>query len=244
VHVDVASTGEDAAELAASSIAAHLQTAVAARGRASFALSGGSTPARMIGLLASCDLPWSLLSLFQVDERVVGGDDPARNWHTLAPVAALLPPDQCHPMPVDGVDAANDQAVEAAAAAYAATLSRTCGYPPVLDVVHLGLGNDGHTASLTPGDPVLQVADRSVAATVSYRGHRRLTLTFAVLDAARAVVWLVVGASKSEAVAALARHDAGLVASRVARDKAMVIVDEAAAQGALSAAFTAWPPNA
>ena len=244
VHVDVAANAEAAAELAASSIAVHLHAAVAARGRASLALSGGSTPARMIELLAADDLPWSSISLFQVDERVVADDDLARNWHTLSPIALRLPSSQCHPIPIDGVDATDEQALGAAVDAYAETLRATGGDPPVLDVVHLGLGDDGHTASLTPGDPALQASHRSVAATVPYRGHRRITLTFPVINAARAVVWLVVGADKSAAVAALARQDPGLVASRVARDRATLIVDSAAGQGALSAAFTGWPPKA
>jgi 6-phosphogluconolactonase len=122
-------------------------------------------------------------------------------------------------MPVDESD------LEAAAASYAATL------PEALDLVHLGLGEDGHTASLAPGDPVLEVTDRLVAVTGEYRGRRRMTLTYPALASAREVVWLVTGESKRDALAKLLSRDTSIPAARVAAENELVVADEAAARG-------------
>jgi 6-phosphogluconolactonase len=229
VHVDVVSTREDAAELAASSIAVHIRDAVATRGLATLALSGGTTPGAMVEQLASYELPWAAVHLFQVDERFVEASDPARNWPTLAPLVRRLPEENRHPMPVDGVDPYDDRSAAGAADGYASTLLQVCGPAPVLDVVHLGLGDDGHTASLTPGDSAVEVTDRLVAITQPYRGHRRLTLTMPVLDRAGLIVWLVTGVGKVNAVHGLVHADQRLVASHVSRARATLVVDEAAA---------------
>lgn len=229
MHVDVAATREDAAELAASSIAGHIRTAVATRGLATLALSGGTTPGAMVEHLASYELPWTAVHLFQVDERFVEASDPARNWPTLAALARRLPDENRHPMPVDGVDPEDEQAMAHAADRYAAALLRVCGPGSVLDVAHLGLGDDGHTASLTPGDSAVEVTDRLATITRPYRGHRRLTLTMPVLDRARALVWLVTGVGKVNAVHGLVTDDQRLVASHVSRARATLVVDEAAA---------------
>jgi 6-phosphogluconolactonase/glucosamine-6-phosphate isomerase/deaminase len=100
---------------------------------------------------------------------------------------------------------------------------------PVLDLVHLGLGEDGHTASLVPGDPVLDVRDRSVAATEEYKGHRRVTLTYPVLAAARRILWLATGEGKAEMVARLMAGDESVPAGSVPSARALLVVDEAAA---------------
>ena len=135
---------------------------VAARGRFVLAVSGGRTPWQMLRALANEDVPWNAVQIVQVDERVAPAGDPDRNLthlHASLLEHAPLKPDQIHAMPVESTD------LEAAAATYAHTLRELCGTPPVIDLVHLGLGPDGHTASLVPGDPVLEVTDADVALT-------------------------------------------------------------------------------
>lgn len=227
MEVRVTGTAADAATAAASAIVEHLRNAVVARGTATLALSGGRTPSTMVERLAGSDVPWPQVHLFQVDERAVAVDDPDRNWATFAPLVRLLPDGHAHPVPVGSAD--DDATLLAAAAAYGRTLARVAGQPVELDVVHLGLGDDGHTASLPPGDPVVQVTDRDVAVTAPYRGHRRVTLTRPVLDRARAVVWLVVGPGKADVARRLLAGEPALVGSLVGRDRAVVVLDAAAA---------------
>jgi 6-phosphogluconolactonase len=128
-------------------------------------------------------------------------------------------------MPVEASD------LPTAAAQYARTLESLAGSPPALDLAHLGLGPDGHTASLVPGDPVLEVADRWVALTGLYQGRHRMTLTYPVLDRARCVLWLVAGADKVDALSRLNRQDPTIPAGRVSREHAIVVADRAAAAG-------------
>ena len=211
---------------AARVIAAEARAAVAARGRFALAVSGGRTPWRMVRALAEEEVPWSRVHLFQVDERVAPVADPDRNLthlreNLLARVA--LPPAQFHPMPVEQADLA------AAASAYARDLEAVAGSPPVLDVVHLGLGADGHTASLLPGDPALEVADADVALAGPYQGRRRMTLTYPVLDRARLVLWVVTGGEKAGALALLRAGDRSVPAGRVRAVRVLLVADAAAA---------------
>lgn len=217
----LADTPELAAAAAAAVVAERLVEAVAERGAAAVALSGGRTPGPMVDLLAGLDVPWYRVHLFQVDERAVPAADPARNWRLLRPVAQRLPAGNAHPMPVEEPDADSR---------YAAALTGGCGQPAVLDVVHLGLGGDGHTASLPPGDPVVDVDDQDVAWSAEYAGHRRLTLTLPAINRARSVVWLVAGADKAGVVRRLVDADPSLVGSRVASADQVLVVDAAAAR--------------
>ena len=181
-------------------------------------MSGGHTPARMLELLEPEPLAAAGIEIFQVDERVAPDGDPARNLTALraALPAGLL--DRVRAMPVLAADP------EAAAGEYAAAL------PERLDMVHLGLGADGHTASLVPGDPVLEVDDRLVALTTGeFQGRRRMTLTYPALNRARRVVWLVTGAGKREALARLLAGDPGIPAGRVHAAHAIIVCDADAA---------------
>lgn len=217
---------EALARRAARVIAAEARAAVAARGRFLLAASGGRTPSRMLELLAGEDLPWAAVHLFQVDERVAPPGHPERNLTGLAASLlsrAPLPAAGVHAMPVEEGD------LEAAAARYAAELEALGGTPAVLDLVQLGLGADGHTASLVPGDPVLDVTGADVAATGRYQGRRRMTLTYPALDRARLVLWVVAGAGKAEAVARLREGDRDIPAGRVRSDRALLLADAAAA---------------
>lgn len=207
-------------------IAAEARVAVAARGRFVVAVSGGRTPWQMLGDLADLDVPWRGVQVVQVDERVAPVGDSDRNLTHLRQSLlkrAPLPPEQIHAMPVEAPD------LEAAARQYAELLGKLAGEPPVLDLVHLGLGPDGHTASLVPGDPVLDVTDADVSLTGVYQGRRRMTLTYPTLNRARRVLWLVTGQSKAEMLVRLRGGDRSIPAGRVRSDRATVLVDRAAA---------------
>ena len=215
------------AKAAAAAIAADARAAVAARGRYVFAVSGGTTPWAMLRALAGEDVPWPTVHVLQVDERVAPAGDPVRNLthlHETLLQHAPLPREQIHAMPVEAAD------LDAAAARYAQLLRELTGSPAVLDLVHLGLGPDGHTASLVPGDPVLDVADVDVAMTAGpYQGRRRMTLTYPALDRARRVLWLVTGAEKIGMLARLMAGDRFIPAGRVRNGDALVLADRAAA---------------
>ena len=119
--------------------------------------------------------------------------------------------------------------LESAAERYAETLKTIAGSPPVLDLVHLGLGPDGHTASLVPGDPVLNVTDSDVALTGVYQGRRRMTLTYPILNRARSILWLVTGKDKVAALARLREGDPTIPAGRIQRNQALLLADQVAA---------------
>lgn len=196
------------------------------------AVSGGHTPWIMLRELANEDVPWAGMHLFQVDERVAPESHRDRNLthlHESLLQHAPLPAQQIHAMPVESSD------LEAAAAHYAATLRAVAGSPPVLDFVHLGLGPDGHTAPLVPGDPVLDVTDRDVALTGTYQGRRRLTLTYPTLNRARRLLWVVTGNDKMTMLRRLQDGDVSVPAGRVRREDALVLADRAAAAGSLAA---------
>lgn len=207
-------------------IATEARAAVAARGVFVMAVSGGRTPWVMLRALASEDVPWNAVHVVQVDERVAPAGDPERNLTHLQeslPGETSLRPEQIHAMPVEA------SALAAAAARYATTLQEIAGLPPVLDLVHLGLGPDGHTASLVPGDPVLNITDVDVAVTASYQGRRRMTLTYPILNRARRVLWLVTGHDKVEMVGRLYAGDTSIPAGRVNSSHAVMLVDQESA---------------
>jgi 6-phosphogluconolactonase len=217
VHHDL-ETLPDAAEVAragASFVAEQARQAVDSRGRFHFAVSGGHTPWAMFAELASETVPWEKVVIYQVDERVAPPDDPDRNLHHLHEALGSAPA-EVRAMPV------NEDDLAAAAAAYAASL------PDHFDLVHLGLGPDGHTASLVPGDPVLEVTDRLVGLTQPYQDRVRMTLTYPALARARQLLWLVTGEDKKGALAKLLDGDDTIPAGRVRADASLVLADQPA----------------
>jgi 6-phosphogluconolactonase len=217
---DVDAVARHAAEI----IAAEANAAVRARGRFIVAVSGGRTPWAMLRALSQRDdVPWKQVQVLQVDERIAPAGHADRNLTSLSaslPLAGDRP--QIYAMPVETPE------IDAAAARYAQILAAVAGSPPVIDLVHLGLGADGHTASLVPGDPVLDVTDADVALTGPYPGRRRMTLTYPVLNRARRVLWLITGADKAAMLGRLRRGDPTIPAGRVRQDAALVLADLAA----------------
>ncbi len=220
MDIEILPDSDAVARRAAAFIADAARAAVGARGRFVFAASGGRTPWVMLRALAEEEVPWDAVEVVQVDERVAPAGHPDRNLTHLLESLAHTPlrSDQIHPMPVETPD------LDAAAREYAGTLERLTARPG-----RLGLGPDGHTASLVPGAPELEIRDARVAATGVYQGRRRMTLTFPVLDRARRILWVVTGADKREMLRRLRNGDAAIPAGRVAQDTAVVMADRAAA---------------
>jgi 6-phosphogluconolactonase len=226
MKLEVFEDADSVARAAAAAIAADARSAIAARGRFSMAVSGGHTPWIMLRALANEDVPWTGVHLYQVDERVAPAGHPDRNLTHLRESFldhAPLRPEQIHAMPVEMPD------LEDAAAQYARTLEEGTGSPPVLDLVHLGMGPDGHTASLVPGDPVLNISDVDVALTQIYQGRRRMTLTYPVLNRARRVLWVITGGEKVQMLQRLLDGDQSIPSGRISREHAEVLADRAAA---------------
>ena len=208
-------TEPDAGALAARAagfVADRTRSAVARHGAFTFAVSGGKTPWAMFADLAQRDLPWASVEIYQADERVAPDGDPDRNLTHLRQTLAGLPA-MIRPMPVTAPD------LDDAAASYASQL------PARFDLVHLGLGPDGHTASLVPGDPVLKVTDRLVAVTEPYQDHRRMTLTYPALARADEVMWLVSGPDKHQALGNLLAGDPSIPASNVKARRSVILAD-------------------
>lgn len=213
--LEVLPDAEAVAGRGADEVAAAASVAIAARGRFTFAVSGGHTPWAMFRALANEDLPWDAIGIWQVDERVAPDGDPDRNLTSLA--QALPEPVELHPMPV------TDDDLDAAAERYAASL------PESFDLVHLGMGDDGHTASLVPGDPAVETVDRDVALTLEYRGRRRMTLTYPALGRCRRTLWLIAGEDKAAMLPRLLAGDPSIPAGRVSSEEQLVVADRAAA---------------
>jgi len=233
MNLEVFDDADSVARAAATTIASDARTAIAARGRFVLAVSGGHTPWIMLRALAGEDIPWAGVHVCQVDERVAPDGHPDRNLTHLRESLvqhAPLRPEQIHAMPVETAD------LQAAATQYALALQDIAGSPPVLDLVHLGLGPDGHTASLVPGDAVLDISDLDVAVTGAYQGRRRMTLTYPTLNRARRVLWVVTGSEKVEMLGRLRDGDVSIPAGRVRREQALVLSDRATA-GRLAAEY-------
>ena len=218
IELEVAGDEKAASRRAAELIAAAGDEAAGERGAFAFAMSGGRSPWAMLAILGELEaMPWDRTELFQVDERIAAPGDPARNLTHMVLGLSMAHQPALRPMPVTQRD------LEAAAREYEASL------PEQLDLVHLGLGPDGHTASLVPGDPVLEVSDRRVALTeTAYQDHHRMTLTYPALNDARRIVWLVTGPDKKAPLAKLLAGDESIPAGGVKNENMLVVADEAA----------------
>ncbi len=212
--VEVVVVDEPARE-AAERIAAGLRAAIERTGRASLALSGGTTAPALIDQLVRADVEWSAVEVWQVDERVAPDGHRDRNANQLTG----LPAGRVHLMPVTTLD------LDGGAAAYAASL------PERIDVVHLGLGDDGHTASWPPGDAATLDSPLAVVVTGPFHGRRRMTLTPVTVNAARRRVVLVTGTSKAEVLRSWLDGTSDHPASRIRPDGTVVVCDPDAASG-------------
>jgi len=227
MKMEVLDDADAAARRAAAFIAENARQAAAARGRFIVAVSGGRSPWAMLRAFSDERVPWERVHVFQVDERVAPEGHADRNLTSLRTSLldhAPLRPDRIYAMPVEAPD------LEAAAKQYSRILQEIAGSPAVPDLVHLGLGPDGHTASLVPGDPVLDVTDADVGLTGVYQGRRRMTLTFPILNRSRLVLWLVTGGEKAAMIARLQAADRSIPAGRVSQDRALILADRAAAE--------------
>lgn len=221
MQIEILPDADAVARRGAKLIAEAAREAIDARGKFLLAVSGGHTPWKMLRMLADEPLEWDKLHLFQVDERVAPAGDADRNLTHLRESLlehAPIPQQNVHAMPVEMSD------LDAAASQYARTLQSLAGNPPVMDLIHLGLGPDGHTASLVPGDSVLEVAAVDVAPTGGeYQGRRRMTLTYPTINRARRILWIVTGEDKPTALAKLLAGDRSVPAGRVEQTRAMLV---------------------
>lgn len=219
LDLEVVPDEKAAARRAAELIAAAGAKAVADHGSFSFAMSGGRSPWSMLAILGDLEeMPWGETELFQVDERVASPGSEDRNLTHMVLGLSMDHQSTLRPMPVTSRD------LDQAAHEYETSL------PDRIDLVHLGLGPDGHTASLVPGDPVLEVTDRRVAMTTNeYQGHRRMTLTYRALAEARQIVWLVTGAEKHDPLQRLIAADPSIPAGRVRNESMAIVADQSAA---------------
>lgn len=223
MKLQIAKDADTAARQAAEFIAEQGREAIKNRGKFLLALSGGQTAVFLLNQLAAQDLAWAQLSVFQVDERVAPEGSPGRNLTDLQKALVVngkLPASQLYPMPVNSED------LSTASRQYADTLKKLCGSPPILDLVHLGLGTDGHTASLVPNDPMLKMTDKDVAVTNPYQGLRRMTLTYPIINRSRSILWLVTGAQKAPVLARLYDGDLSIPAGRINRECSVIFTDQ------------------
>lgn len=227
MKIKILADAHSVAEEAAAFIAVEARAAVHAHGRFIMAASGGHTPWQMLRALALQEVPWDRLHIVQVDERIAPRGHADRNMtHLRESLLEHCPlrDEHIHAMPVESPD------LERAASDFARRLSEIAGSPPVLDLVQLGIGLDGHTASLLPGDPVLDVTDSIVALTGVYQGRRRMTLTYPILNRSRCVLWIVTGDGKAGMLPRLRAGDESIPAGRVNRKQALIFADCAAGQ--------------
>ncbi|MDX1945564.1 MAG: 6-phosphogluconolactonase [Pirellulaceae bacterium] len=226
MQVEVFNDAAAVARAAAQFIAESARVAIAERGQFVLAVSGGKTPWIMLRELAKEQLAWENVRIAQVDERIAPAGHADRNLTHLGEsllATVALRPAQVLAMPVEDTD------LPAAARHYEERLASVAGSPPVLDLVHLGMGPDGHTASLLPGDPALDISDAGVALTGEYQGRRRMTLTYPPINRARQILWLVTGADKAPMLPRLLDRDPSIPAGRVEQARALLLADSAAA---------------
>ena len=228
MKTELFSSADEVAERAAAYLEQLIRETLAHKNSFSMAISGGRTPWQMLKILSKAALPWTRVNLFQVDERVAPDGHADRNLTQLFQAIAgspLVTRLHIFPMPVTAED------LDAAAGDYA-ELIHEITEGEGLDLIHLGMGSDGHTASLVPGDAVLEVQDHGVACTQDlYQGRIRMTLTYPLLNSAKRILWIVTGSEKQEMVQRLLQKDASIPAGSVNQANAILFVDQAAMQG-------------
>ena len=219
---------EQVAARAAAYLEQEIRDALTHQKSFSLAISGGRTPWEMLKILSKVDLPWQRINLFQVDERVAPDGHPDRNLTQLFQAiagTAMVTQLRIFPMPVTAED------LDASAKEYAEVLDEI-KEGKGLDIIHLGLGSDGHTASLVPGDGVLEIQNRLVACTQNpYQGRIRMTLTYPLLNAAKQILWIVTGSEKKEMVQRMLQQDPSIPAGSIRQENALLLVDKAAMVG-------------
>jgi 6-phosphogluconolactonase len=223
MDIQVYSDADEVAAEAAKLIAMIARQSVEERGRFVLAVSGGRTPWQMLRVLGKEDVPWKNVHVFQVDERIAPAGHPDRNLTQLRHNLLTHTPiseHQIYAMPVEWND------LEFAAGEYIDLLSQQAGSPPIIDLVHLGLGVDGHTASLIPEDHVLEIKDRDVSITGIYQGRNRMTLTYPIINRSRNIMWVITGAEKAPMLRRLLDADTSIPAGRIHQEKAFVLADQ------------------
>jgi 6-phosphogluconolactonase len=226
MNIEVLPDTEAVAKEAAAIIAQKARLSVSARGRFVLAVSGDSMSLLMLNALIEEQVVWERIQLVQLDECVLPITDPERKATRLR--AALLEnswlrPQQIHAMPVESRD------LEVAAARYALHLHRIAGSPPILDLVHLTLGQDGRAAALLPGDPVLDVSDQDVSVSSAPDGPRWMTLTYPILNRSRFLLWTAIGEDHADVLRRLRAHDESIPAGRVRGGPTLILADRLAA---------------
>jgi 6-phosphogluconolactonase len=227
MDIQIFSDAEEVANEAAKVIALIARQSVDERGRFVLAVSGGRTPWQMLRAIGKEDVPWKNIYVFQVDERIAPTGHPDRNMTQIRYCLLENSPINEHhiySMPVEWND------LEFAAGEYADLLSQQAGSPPIIDLVHLGLGADGHTASLVPEDRVLEIVDRDVAVTGIYQGRNRMTLTYPIINRARNIMWVITGDEKAPMLKRLLEADPSIPAGRIHQGKAFILADQDAAK--------------
>lgn len=231
MNLQITDTPESVAKLAATFIANEARSAIQNRGRFIMAVSGGKTPWIMLRHLAEEKIDWDKVHVFQVDERIAPEGSVDRNWTHLQ--ESFLKEKEAtkaihlYPMPVTVPD------INTGADQYTQSMHDLMGVPAVFDLIHLGLGSDGHTASLIPGDPVLKVMDREVALTGLYQGHQRMTLTYPILNRSRKILWVVTGKEKQLALQQILNKEKSIPGGTILQNHATIMADRDAA-GALT----------
>lgn len=216
-------SADQVAKEAASYIADRIRENIARKGHFTFAISGGRTPWAMIKELAKEDLPWEKTFLFQVDERIAPDTHPDRNLTQLFKViegSKLVLRLNIFPMRVNAED------LSEACADYESHINRMTGNGK-LDLIHLGIGTDGHTASLVPDDPILEVMEKGVDITGNaYQGRLRMSLTYPLINQAEKILWVITGEEKAEMLNRLLHKDQSIPAGKIDQHHAIVLTEE------------------
>ena len=225
--LEIFNNSDEVAEKAAQYIEEKIRTAILTKGSFTMAISGGKTPWQMLKILAKAKLRWEKVFLFQVDERVAPDGNEERNLTQLFKSiegSGIMTRINVFPMHVISEN------LEEETKAYAEAIEKVAENGE-LDLIHLGMGSDGHTASLIPGDSVCEVAGAAIAMTTQpYQGRMRMTMTYPLINRAKEILWLVTGEEKAEMLQRLLQQDPSIPAGKVNPTHATIFADKAAAK--------------